>query len=210
MKQDLCALLRGNSYPGRGILLGRSADGKKAVIAYFIMGRSENMDPQAVEPLPAEGGDEGGMDVDDGPAEAADEVCREDAQKARQHRHVDAVLPESGEDPLLKARLFPHDGHAGDAGLLRPGDGPDPGPVGHHQGDGAALERPPALCAKIEKAALDIPPIFRMLQRLGNIPERDMFNTFKCLRGAWSSDPGPSLYPRCPRRSPPGRSRPGP
>ena len=42
MKQDICALLRGNSYPGRGILLGRSADGKNAVIAYFIMGRSEN------------------------------------------------------------------------------------------------------------------------------------------------------------------------
>ena len=42
MKQDLCALLRGNSYPGRGILLGRSADGKSAFIAYFIMGRSEN------------------------------------------------------------------------------------------------------------------------------------------------------------------------
>ncbi len=30
------------SYPGRGIVLGRSSDGKKAVIAYFIMGRSEN------------------------------------------------------------------------------------------------------------------------------------------------------------------------
>jgi len=42
MKQDLCALLRANSYPGRGIMLGRSADGKSAVIAYFIMGRSEN------------------------------------------------------------------------------------------------------------------------------------------------------------------------
>ena len=42
MKQDLCALLRQNSYPGRGILLGRSADGENAVIAYFIMGRSEN------------------------------------------------------------------------------------------------------------------------------------------------------------------------
>ena len=42
MKQDLCALLRGNSYPGRGIMLGRSADNKSAVIAYFIMGRSEN------------------------------------------------------------------------------------------------------------------------------------------------------------------------
>ena len=34
--------LRGNSYPGRGIVIGRSADGTKAVTAYFIMGRSEN------------------------------------------------------------------------------------------------------------------------------------------------------------------------
>ena len=34
--------LSSNSYPGRGIILGRSADNKKAVIAYFIMGRSEN------------------------------------------------------------------------------------------------------------------------------------------------------------------------
>lgn len=31
-----------NAYPGRGVLLGRSRDGKSAVIAYFIMGRSEN------------------------------------------------------------------------------------------------------------------------------------------------------------------------
>ena len=31
-----------NSYPGRGIVIGRTADGKKAVTAYFIMGRSEN------------------------------------------------------------------------------------------------------------------------------------------------------------------------
>ena len=34
--------LRGNSYPGRGIVIGKSADGKYAVTAYFIMGRSEN------------------------------------------------------------------------------------------------------------------------------------------------------------------------
>ncbi len=34
--------LRENSYPGRGIILGKSPDGKKAVAAYFIMGRSEN------------------------------------------------------------------------------------------------------------------------------------------------------------------------
>lgn len=34
--------LKGNAYPGRGIVMGRSADGTKAVAAYFIMGRSEN------------------------------------------------------------------------------------------------------------------------------------------------------------------------
>ena len=34
--------LQGNSYPGRGIIIGRSKDGSKAVTAYFIMGRSSN------------------------------------------------------------------------------------------------------------------------------------------------------------------------
>ena len=29
--------LQENSYPGRGIIIGKSADGKKAVTAYFIM-----------------------------------------------------------------------------------------------------------------------------------------------------------------------------
>ena len=34
--------LQGNSYPGRGIVIGKSADGHYAVTAYFIMGRSVN------------------------------------------------------------------------------------------------------------------------------------------------------------------------
>ena len=34
--------LKGNSYPGRGIIIGKSLDGNHAVTAYFIMGRSEN------------------------------------------------------------------------------------------------------------------------------------------------------------------------
>ncbi len=34
--------LKNNAYPGRGIILGKSSDGTKAVAAYFIMGRSEN------------------------------------------------------------------------------------------------------------------------------------------------------------------------
>ena len=35
-------LLKDNTYPGRGIVVGKSEDGANAVIAYFIMGRSEN------------------------------------------------------------------------------------------------------------------------------------------------------------------------
>ena len=37
---------------------------------------------------------------------------------------------------------------------------------------------PDGLCAKIDKAAIKIPPIFTMLQKKGNIDEHDMFNTF--------------------------------
>ena len=39
---NLAEELRGNAYPGRGIVIGRTPDSKKAVTAYFIMGRSEN------------------------------------------------------------------------------------------------------------------------------------------------------------------------
>ena len=38
----LTNLLESNAYPGRGIVLGRTADNQYAVAAYFIMGRSEN------------------------------------------------------------------------------------------------------------------------------------------------------------------------
>ena len=35
-------LLKDNTYPGRGIVIGKTPDGMKAMTAYFIMGRSEN------------------------------------------------------------------------------------------------------------------------------------------------------------------------
>lgn len=37
------------SYPGRGIVIGKSADGSKAVIAYFIMGRSETAETECLQ-----------------------------------------------------------------------------------------------------------------------------------------------------------------
>lgn len=39
---SLASELSNNTYPGRGIVIGRTKDGKKAVTAYFIMGRSNN------------------------------------------------------------------------------------------------------------------------------------------------------------------------
>ena len=52
---DLKTLLSENTYPGRGIVIGKSADGKNAMIAYFIMGRSVNSRNRVFE------GFEGGM-----------------------------------------------------------------------------------------------------------------------------------------------------
>ena len=41
-KLSLVNELQNNAYPGRGIVIGKTPDGTKAAIAYFIMGRSEN------------------------------------------------------------------------------------------------------------------------------------------------------------------------
>lgn len=39
---EISDLVSNNTYPGRGIVIGKTEDGKKAAVAYFIMGRSEN------------------------------------------------------------------------------------------------------------------------------------------------------------------------
>lgn len=40
--REFSEIVAGHSYPGRGIIIGKTPDGKKAVTAYFIMGRSQN------------------------------------------------------------------------------------------------------------------------------------------------------------------------
>ena len=40
--KEIADIVRGNSYVGRGIVLGKTQNGKKAAVAYFIMGRSNN------------------------------------------------------------------------------------------------------------------------------------------------------------------------
>lgn len=53
---DLYRLARENAYPGRGIVLGLAPGGKKAAIAYFIMGRSANSRNRVFDPAPEMGG----------------------------------------------------------------------------------------------------------------------------------------------------------
>ena len=40
--KNFAELLKSNTYPGRGIMIGKTKDGTHGVISYFIMGRSEN------------------------------------------------------------------------------------------------------------------------------------------------------------------------
>lgn len=49
---NLLEMLAQNPYPGRGIALGRSEDGQRAVMIYFIMGRSANSRNRVFEPTP--------------------------------------------------------------------------------------------------------------------------------------------------------------
>ena len=53
-KIDLSTYLSGNEYPGRGICIGVTPDGKQALIGYFIMGRSANSRNRVFAPI--EGG----------------------------------------------------------------------------------------------------------------------------------------------------------
>ena len=50
-KIDLYSYLRSNEYPGRGICIGLTPDGKKALIGYFIMGRSVNSRNRVFAPI---------------------------------------------------------------------------------------------------------------------------------------------------------------
>jgi IMP cyclohydrolase len=51
MKESLYEYLAGNEYPGRGICIGKMPGGNKAMIAYFIMGRSVNSRNRVFDPI---------------------------------------------------------------------------------------------------------------------------------------------------------------
>ena len=56
MKKNLYKYLSGTKYPGRGICIGLTPDGNKVMIAYWIMGRSQNSRNRVFEACPDRGG----------------------------------------------------------------------------------------------------------------------------------------------------------
>ena len=107
------------------------------------------MHAQTVEALSAEGGDEGGVDVEDGVGEGGHHLSGKDVQEAGQHHQPDIQLTElvhQGHGHLpVGGEVFPGHHIAGDAGPGGPLQGVGVGPGGEHGGDAAVFQLTPAL-----------------------------------------------------------------
>ena len=98
------------------------------------------MDPQSIEALSAEGGNQGGMDIQNRFSKCADKLRGQNSQKARQYRHINPVLGQQLLYLGLEARLPAHGNRTGHPRRLGAGNGPDAGPVGNDQTDLAAFQ----------------------------------------------------------------------
>ena len=91
------------------------------------------------------------------------------------NRHYDELGGTLGEALLTPTRIYVK-------AALAAIEAADVKAVSHITGGGFYENIPrmltPGLTAKIEKAAVPTPPIFHLIQKIGAIPERDMFNTF--------------------------------
>ncbi len=96
-----------------------------------------------------------------------------------EHADLGREIPELGK-PLGEALLTPTRIYV--KAVLAALDAAEVHAVSHITGGGfyenIPRSLPEGLCAVIEKAAVRTPPIFALIRRLGQIPERDMFNTF--------------------------------
>ena len=103
------------------------------------------------------------------------------------HRHCDELSGTLGETLLTPTRIYVKP-------VLAMLEKIDVRALSHITGGGFYENIPRALAegcvAKIEKSALRTPPIFPLLQKMGNIPEHDMFNTFNMGVGMAAVVPG--------------------
>ena len=98
-----------------------------------------------------------------------------DVERANLHLHSDALGCTLGEALLTPTKIYVKP-------VLAAIEAAEIHGISHITGGGFYENIPRAipdgLCAKINKSAIQVPAIFQMLQSTGNIPERDMFNTY--------------------------------
>ena len=139
-REDLHRLL-GDDLPAVGNLIDK-VDGSPRDLYPFLKGRL--MDPQAVEALSAEGGDEGWVHIEDTPGVSVRKVSGQNAHKARQDDDLDLVFLQGFQQGLFKAllssQLFFQQDSGRDPHLFRPLQGKGLPAVGYHQGNFAAAQ----------------------------------------------------------------------
>ncbi len=165
-----CALIGGETAEHPGTIQPEDYD-----LAGFCVGvvdRKKILDPQAVRPgdvilaLPSSGLHSNGYSL-------VRKVF--DVERADLGAFVDELGSTLGEALLTPTRIYVKPVLAAVAAAEVHG-------LSHITGGGfyenIPRSLPQGLCARIEKAAVRTPPIFSLLQRLGGISERDMFNTY--------------------------------
>ena len=98
-----------------------------------------------------------------------------DIEHADLGRHYDELGMSLGEALLVPTRIYVKS-------VLKAIEGCDVHGISHITGGGfyenIPRSIPDGLCARIDKSKIEIPAIFKLLQKTGDIPERDMFNTY--------------------------------
>ena len=98
-----------------------------------------------------------------------------DIERADLGRHYDELGMSLGEALLVPTRIYVKS-------VLKAIEGCDVHGISHITGGGfyenIPRSIPDGLCARIDKSKIEIPAIFKLLQKTGDIPERDMFNTY--------------------------------
>ena len=113
------------------------------------IGQGLLVDMKSIAPRSGEGGDQGGVDVQNGVGEGPDHLLGEDGHKSGQHHQLDVQLVQlvhqgHGHGPV--GGVIPPVYHiAGDARLFGPLQGVSVGGGGDHGGDGAVYDLAPAL-----------------------------------------------------------------
>ena len=165
-----CALIGGETAEHPGTMSAEDYD--LAGFSVGVVDKAKILDPQSVQPgdvllaLPSSGVHSNGYSL-------VRKVF--DVEHANLGRFVPELGKSLGEALLTPTRIYVKP-------VLAALEAAEVHALSHITGGGfyenIPRSLPEGLCAKIEKAAVRVPPIFRLIESLGKIPQRDMFNTF--------------------------------